>query len=234
MRILALFVLLLTFLHAATVYGEIIDPEDFEALNNTIIKISGPTTMQIIASENYSVDLAPGAYNMTAQYIENGKLKYYAKETITVGNEIVHFDIIPLPLDFQQVYDVDFEELPDVPEKQEPGGDALIVVAVFAIAIIVIMFFVYRGKNKKQDGAGYATPDTKLETKRYVPDSDGKTVLKILEENEGRLTQKELRQILKWSEAKMSLVVAELEATGKIIRIKKGRENILKIKERVE
>jgi len=53
-------------------------------------------------------------------------------------------------------------------------------------------------------------------------------VLEIIKK-EQRLTQKELRKKLPWSEAKVSLIVADLEERGLIKKIKKGRGNILKM-----
>jgi len=51
-------------------------------------------------------------------------------------------------------------------------------------------------------------------------------VLDIIVE-EGRITQTELRTRLPYSEAKVSLLVADLEDRGLIKKIKKGRGNIL-------
>lgn len=52
-------------------------------------------------------------------------------------------------------------------------------------------------------------------------------VLKIIEEEDGRTTQKEIRKKIPLSEAKISLLIAELEHKGKIKKIKKGRGNII-------
>ncbi len=59
---------------------------------------------------------------------------------------------------------------------------------------------------------------------------DEMAVLKIIKENEGRMEQKTLRDILRYSESKMSLLLTELEVTGYVKRFKKGRENIIKLK----
>jgi len=48
-----------------------------------------------------------------------------------------------------------------------------------------------------------------------------------LKKEGGRMTQKEIRKHINLSEAKISLVIAELEDSGKIKKIKKGRGNIL-------
>jgi uncharacterized membrane protein len=43
----------------------------------------------------------------------------------------------------------------------------------------------------------------------------------------GRTTQKELRSVLPYSEAKVSLMIAELESIGRLKKIKRGRGNII-------
>jgi uncharacterized membrane protein len=43
----------------------------------------------------------------------------------------------------------------------------------------------------------------------------------------GRTTQKDLRRAIPYSEAKISLMIAELESQGKLKKIKKGRGNII-------
>ena len=56
---------------------------------------------------------------------------------------------------------------------------------------------------------------------------DLKQVLEILKDSNGRINQKDLRKQLNLSEAKVSLMVSELESLNKVKRIKKGRANII-------
>ena len=56
---------------------------------------------------------------------------------------------------------------------------------------------------------------------------DLKSVVGIIQEEGGRITQKELRKKLPYSEAKVSLMVADLEGRGMVRKIKKGRGNII-------
>ena len=58
-------------------------------------------------------------------------------------------------------------------------------------------------------------------------DKDTDKILLILKKHGGRATQKDIRKEIPLSEAKISLMIAELEADGKIRKIKKGRGNIL-------
>ncbi|MBI1970479.1 hypothetical protein HYS47_01920 [Candidatus Woesearchaeota archaeon] len=55
----------------------------------------------------------------------------------------------------------------------------------------------------------------------------GKKIIELLQKNQGRMTQKEIRKELPLSEAKVSLLITELEYAAKIKKIKKGRGNII-------
>ena len=55
--------------------------------------------------------------------------------------------------------------------------------------------------------------------------------LDIIRGNKGRITQKDLRGRLKYSEVKVSLLLSELEKRGLIKKLKNGRENIVVLME---
>lgn len=63
---------------------------------------------------------------------------------------------------------------------------------------------------------------------KYVLDEDAEQVLKILDSFEGRATQKELREALRFSDSKLSLILTELENVGKIKKFKSGRANVVR------
>ena len=57
--------------------------------------------------------------------------------------------------------------------------------------------------------------------------SDLQEILDILRTQGGRMTQKDMRKRLKYSEGKVSLMLLDLEKRGKIQKFKKGRGNVL-------
>ncbi|HIH23709.1 TPA: hypothetical protein HA251_01610 [Candidatus Woesearchaeota archaeon] len=57
-----------------------------------------------------------------------------------------------------------------------------------------------------------------------------RSIITVLENEDGRATQKELRRHIPCSEAKMSMMLTELEHKRRIERIKKGRGNIIILK----
>jgi uncharacterized membrane protein len=86
------------------------------------------------------------------------------------------------------------------------------------------------GEAAKQAGlseSGVTKPQA-LEPIGLLP-QDLKEVLGIITQSGGRLTQKELRKKLGYSEAKISLMVADLEDRGLVKKIKKGRGNIIRL-----
>jgi len=63
-------------------------------------------------------------------------------------------------------------------------------------------------------------------SKEPVP-ADLQEILDILRSQGGRMTQKDMRKRLKYSEGKVSLMLLDLEKRGKIQKFKKGRGNVL-------
>ncbi|MFH1054152.1 MAG: hypothetical protein V1740_07070 [Candidatus Woesearchaeota archaeon] len=61
--------------------------------------------------------------------------------------------------------------------------------------------------------------------------SDLDKILDIIKKEGGRTTQKEIRKKMPYSEAKISLMISELEHNGMVERIKKGRGNIIVLKD---
>jgi len=73
-------------------------------------------------------------------------------------------------------------------------------------------------------------PEQQAEIKEEINNDLYSKVLEVIKK-EKRITQKSLRKQFPLSEAKISLVITELEAKGKIEKIKKGRGNLLIFKE---
>ena len=209
MRTIVAVLLILTLLHATTVYGEIYDGEEFELLNNAVIKVSGLTTLQLVANENYSIELEPGEYQVTTRFYENGTMKYYSKDKVTAAGNETRFDIVVFPVDPQLIDDFDI----DIPIPHQPGLggtnlfkselDEILFLVVIATLVGIMLFFLLKKTERtelnSENGEGGKIPVESQgfePEKEYEIDEDGKRVLKILGENEGRMIQKELRNIM--------------------------------------
>ncbi|MFC3958300.1 helix-turn-helix transcriptional regulator [Halovivax cerinus] len=60
-----------------------------------------------------------------------------------------------------------------------------------------------------------------------TPVTDRERVLSMLSENGGRIKQAEIVDSVDWSKAKVSRLLAELEADGEITKLRLGRENLI-------
>lgn len=63
--------------------------------------------------------------------------------------------------------------------------------------------------------------------KKFPLSTDLLEILDVIRGNKGRITQKDLRSKLDYSEVKVSLLLSELEKRGLIKKLKNGRENIV-------
>ncbi len=72
----------------ATVHGTAYRWDTFEPLDNAVVEVNSTPSQSMVAKYGvYSFDLAPGDYNITADYYENSSVKYSASEIITVKDQ---------------------------------------------------------------------------------------------------------------------------------------------------
>jgi uncharacterized membrane protein len=74
------------------------------------------------------------------------------------------------------------------------------------------------------------TKEVEKTTKQAEVSDLAKDVLDFIKKENGRTTQKDIRKHFPSSEAKISLIISELEDNGIVKRIKKGRGNIIVLK----
>ncbi|NYT20067.1 MAG: MarR family transcriptional regulator [Methanosarcinales archaeon] len=79
----------------------------------------------------------------------------------------------------------------------------------------------------EMDGSERSEPETSGVVDVESLPSDLQEVLNIIRSGGGRITQKDLRSKLSYSEAKVSLIVSDLENRGLVEKFKKGRGNII-------
>lgn len=229
----------------ATVHGSIYKPDSYELLDNSIVKVNSTPPQSQIAKEGfYSFVLSPGNYTINASYYKNQNLFAYKEENIVInqsGDYLI--DIILLPVSNSSL---DFTEILSsakndpsliLQDKNTLNVFILTIIAIFIfIGIIILIFFSKRKSNENND---ISTEDILVENldslPKYVSEGeplpeDLQQVMNILVANGGRISQRDLRHKIKYSEAKVSLMVSDLENRGIIEKFKKGRGNILIIK----
>lgn len=212
------------------VYGTIYDIWTFTPLENSVVEvIPGPQT--VAPDGTYSLSLSPGDYTITAKYYGGSTTPLYeAEENITLQegeNRLLDLIMFPtLENELEDNYDVADEE-----DEEEALAEAgylwLGVVGVLIIAVIGVVIFYHRkilGLVEKEVTAASSTRVVGL------PD-DLNEVLNVIRESGGRINQVELRQKLPYSEAKVSLMISDLEERGLVRKIQKGRGNIIVLAE---
>ncbi|MCX6768990.1 MAG: hypothetical protein NTY83_04095, partial [Candidatus Micrarchaeota archaeon] len=146
-----------------------------------------------------------------------------AKDEIVVGAEGASYDIVLFsPEEFEGIEGFETGEIDDnIPERQKEDWTPLLVGGlVLLIVVAVAAYFLFGKKNAEEK--------PKVEKKKEL-DEEERKVIEILKGSEGMRNQKELREILKCTDTKISLLISSLEAQGHVKRIKKGRENIVKL-----
>ena len=220
--------------YAATIYGNIYDP-NLEKMEGRIeVEVdSSPRQYQVSTDGTYSFFLLVGKYTIKAKYEEYGRLKYIAEERIVVRDEgrFIH-DIVmyPSPEEEERLLNKTLER----PEDDSKGKQTIflfvIIGSVFVISILLVVYFLRKEKKKEHIQEKEESFSATEEEKEVDAPESLDRVIRIIKENNGRVTQREIRKQIPLSEAKISLMITELEDKGIVKRIKKGRGNIIILK----
>lgn len=215
----------------ATIKGTAYD-YNLKVLKGVVVEINTtPSQSLVLTNGSYSVELPMGSYRLEASYYSDGQLIMSDSQNVTVrDNGTYIIDLILLP-EFginESIFDEESEigeiedyELEEATEDVEADYSALII-ALASTAAFLLFYIVTR--SMRQAGR----PGSKAEKPEEMPD-DLKKVVELLKEAGGRMNQKDLREKLPYSEAKVSLMVSDLEERGVVKRFKKGRGNIIRL-----
>ena len=233
----------------ATIHGAVYEWYTFQPMENAVIEVNSTPPQSIVARHGlYSFNLAPGNYLITAKYYKNNTLMSFAEETITITDDGDYvLDILLFPSYDEEI--LNETELSDITEdfeedtktiEEKTNSNLLYLVALFIIFVVVrFSIYAYRKRSseneeimKEIDVDTFEETKQTIETKTTAPlPSDLQEVVDIIKANDGRITQKDLRSKLKYSEAKVSLMVSDLEQRGIIDKFKQGRGNIILIRD---
>ncbi len=207
---------------AATLTGTVYD-EQLAVLTNVIITIDTQPVQRVVSMDGqYRFNVPPGNYTLIIQAPLRGNKT--STETVSVKDEgTFQFDLFFFPgsdEDFLEDLPGDDElvTLTEQPTTKSILNRFLFVLAIALAALAITAALRYRSQRIIKEF--FETPN---ELDR---------VLTLIRKAGGRITQKALRQQLPDSEAKVSLMIAELEAQGLVRKIKKGRGNIIVLETR--
>ena len=211
MKILSLLILILLItpsVSATIIQGKVYDIE-LNRLNNVVIEIDTIPQQRVISQGGEYFFNAPiGDYTITARAIIDDII-YSTNEDISIiddGEYIIDLFLFP---ELENIKDINV----DVDNKKDRN---LFIYLILSIGVILVTFILFKKiKNRKI-------------TNQEI-DEDLNNIYNIIKK-EKRITQKELRKDSILSEAKISLIITQLEKENKIQKIKKGRINIIILK----
>ena len=208
MRLLLLLMLTLLItpvVSAAVIQGKIYDLE-LNRLDNVVVEIDTIPRQRVISQNGeYFFNAPKGDYTINARALIEGII-HLTSENISIideGEYIIDLFLFP-----------ELEDIPDVSTNAlDNNENKKSIIPYLAILVLVaIIFLLLRISRKKK-----IPPEA---------DEDADKIYNVIKK-EKRITQKEIRKRSALSEAKISLIIAQLEKEGKIQKIKKGGANII-------
>src|SRR3989338_7743695 len=232
------FLLLSYSLHAATLKGTIYNSQ-LNPETDVLLEITTQPLQKYLAKDGtYQFTLQPGNYTLTAQ-----KNDIEITEHITItqdGTYVIDLFLLPSSEEDQDLWN-DLEE----PSVIEPLNDTTFftsplfrnIIIGILLLILLIRIIYYRRKygplnlfRKRLKQDQQKTQEQHLQDIAQNPTYLQKTI-DIIKSHDGRINQKELRQeMLYLSEAKVSLIITELEHKNLVEKVKKGRGNVIILK----
>ena len=209
-------------------------------LEQVVVDVKGISHQRIVAvNGQYSLSLSPGEYELQAIYYENNYPVLYALETINLPTDTTYtFDLVLFPVseaDVNRLVLLGGAETGGAQPAPDPVGFVDGYFAVALLVLIVVGVLYYFRKQLKKVQAKSRAPQSKQKLQKEEDehfDQYCNEVLAILKRSGNRLTQKELREKMSVGEAKVSLIISELEQAGKVKKIKQGRGNIIVLQDR--
>ncbi|MBW3004494.1 hypothetical protein KY310_01555, partial [Candidatus Woesearchaeota archaeon] len=204
---------------AANIEGTIYDIE-LNTVKDAVVEID-TTPKQSFVSKNgtYSFDIPIGEYTITAKH-EQGMVQ---ESVIIKDDGKYNIDLILFP-DFSEEVDIlDESDLDIGTSYTEEINYSLYYFIGFLAALIILIAVVFNYKKKLETKLKQEIKEIKHIKKEDDLEADLKELVAFIKKEGGRTTQKDLRKNFPQSEAKISLMVSELEHKGKIKKIKKGR-----------
>ena len=224
--------------NAAVISGSIYDLA-LQKESNVVVEINTlPKQLFVSKIGDYTFSVKPGNYTLyahtsTAKASESVILRDDGNYTLDI---ILEDTLVDLPKDtLLKESDINVS-LGGIQESNKGVNVALII----GLVLILLFMFIYTKKIKSKLSKHDTKQDIKHEAAKREVVHETKSIAKSetqldeyaykalqLIKKEKRTTQKDLRKEIPLSEAKISLIVTELEDKGMIRKIKKGRGNIL-------
>ena len=214
--LLCMLLLTANLVNAAAVQGTVYSLY-LDILEGAVVQIdTEPKQIKVANDGTYQFGVKPGDYIIRAAYT-NSEQFYYEENISIKDNEGVYtIDLILLP----DVEDDDLENVDDlfadITKDRDESNNYIVYIALIVLIAIGLGFYLYKRSRP-----------IKAEEIKTEAEEDLDKIIEFIKKHGGRTTQKEIRKEFPYSEAKISLIIAELEDKGIVKKIKKGRGNII-------
>src|SRR3989344_2274616 len=226
--------------NATTLSGSLYDL-NLEKLNDVIVRIGDE--QYISKNGDYRFDLELGKYTViAAQFDENQVLIKSSKETINIEEDKNYYLDLILIESFDEESNL-FSVLDNLEFSVEGNNNSWLLWLLLSIIVLGGLVFIIsykrihkriqQSKEESEKRISEVKSEAKLELKTTKNlDKSLKDVVEFIVQEGGRTTQTEIRYKFPSSEAKISLMITELEHKGIVKRIKKGRGNVIVLEEK--
>jgi uncharacterized membrane protein len=236
---LAVFVLLMPFVLGATIHGKVFD-YNFALANNSVIRINTVPEQVVVAVDgSYLFNIPIGEYILSAELKDElGRITYSLEDNISVLDDRDYVrDLIMFPNNNLSELDIENNvTTPSLPDNVKVGSQKSILLLTGLVLIIIFAWIyctafkkckwkakLFPGKAKDKE---ISASEAKASEPVEEPEDELAGVADFIKKNK-RVTQKDIRKQFPMSEAKISLMLTDLESQGKIRKIKKGRGNVV-------
>ena len=209
--------------NAATIYGTVYDLSLSKITNAEVEINSSPKQLMVAVNGTYSFEVPNGFYLIAAKQFQKKSIVSSAAENVTVkqeGSYVIDLILFPeLSSGFSEADTVEINESFLDTSIQKKYSVIPLIIAIFIIALIGLYYLFIKKKkiNRREE---------------FTDDDELRKLINIIKKEGGRATQKDIRKQIPLSEAKISLMIAELEHKGVVEKIKKGRGNIIILKKK--
>jgi len=238
--IVAIAASMLPLCHAATVYGNVYDISLEKVAGARISVNTTPIQSYIATDGSYSFDIANGHYTIMVEMLEGRTIIAAESRNVSIreqGKYVLDFILFPA-IDEDDAF-IDALDIPLLDDEQQPQKKSNASIAViFVLLVFLVIAFVFvmytkrkkRREKKEKDWNGLQGDAAQKPHRENEKEDELEHILAIIKKEGGRVTQKDIRKAIPLSEAKISLMITELEHKGRIEKIKKGRGNVILLK----
>ena len=235
---LAVFVILMPFVLGATIHGKVFD-YNFALAKNSVVRVNTVPEQVVVAVDGtYSFNVSAGEYILSA-YLKDeiDRIIYSVDDNISIvsdGNYVR--DLIMFPND--DLNELDLENnvsAPSLPDNIKIDSQKTILL-ITGLILVIIFALIYCAAFKKckwkarlfnKEPEVREAKASEAKASKPVEEPDELVLLADFIKKNMRVTQKDIRKQFPMSEAKISLMLTDLESQGKIRKIKKGRGNVV-------